>query len=209
MFKIPGLKNIKKVGPVSEPKTVQEWLPIDDIYNNVIHRNDGSLVSGLRVMPLNIELKSRLEKKRIISGVHEAYNGQINHTQIFSIGRPVDLDAYIQGLEEIYRNAADVHRKKLMRDYLKYVSGIASSGEALEPRYYILSGQEQDRDSLDELIKRSYELAGNMGKAGLEVVLCDDREAIDMMFTFTNPVQSAYEKAPDHSGPSLPPQVDW
>lgn len=204
MFK---LFNKKTPEVTDSAATAQEWLPIKDIKNSVIVRNDDHLIGVLRVEPLNISLKSDTERKRIIGGVHEAMNGHKESFQIFCLGRPVDLDAYIQGLEEKYRYAPDIQRKGLLREYLRYVGGIASGGEALEHRYYILLSQAPDKQALDDLIKRCYELAGNLSRSGLEVNLCSEREVIDFLFTFTHPVQSAYEKAPDFPGPFIPTQL--
>lgn len=186
----------------------QDWLPFYDVSEGVIKRRDGRLVSVLKVEPLNIDLKSAAEKKRIIRAVHEAFNGQWEAFQIICVGRPVDLDAYLQDLEE-KAGKADSRRKRHLREYIRHVAGIVTGGEALEHRYYVLLSQEPDAQAREELLKRSYEMAGNLKKSGLKVALCADSEIIDLLFTFTHPAQAAYERAPSSSGPDVPPVVDW
>lgn len=186
----------------------QDWLPFYDVSDGVIKRRDGCLVSALKVEPLNIDLKSSKEKKRIIRAVHEAFNGQWEAFQIICVGRPVDLDAYLQHLEERAAKA-DSKRKRHLREYIRRVAGIVTGGEALEHRYYILLSQEPDVQAREELLKRSYEMAGNIKKSGLKVSICSDSEIIDLLFTFTHPAQTAYERAPSSSDPDLPPLVDW
>ncbi|OPX88211.1 MAG: hypothetical protein A4E53_02103 [Pelotomaculum sp. PtaB.Bin104] len=186
----------------------QDWLPFYDVSDGVLKRRDGWLVSALKVEPLNIDLKSASEKKRIIRTVHEAFNGLWEAFQIICVGRPVDLDAYLQDLEDKVEKA-DSRRKKHLREYIRHVAGIVTGGEALEHRHYILLSQEPDTQAREELLKRSYEMAGDLKKSGLKVSLCTDVEIIDLLFTFTHPAQAAYEHAPSFSRPKVPPLVDW
>ena len=207
------IKN-KKHGPSgrgdvsSHEPSARDWLPIQDVSGGLIIRRDGFLVAILKVEPLNIDLKSEREKKRIIRAVHEIFNGQREAFQILSLGRPVDLDSYLQDLEGMVRKA-DARRKRHLREYVRHVAGIVTSGEALEHRYYVLLSQEPDPQAHDELLKRSYEMAAGLKTSGLKVALCQDREIIDLLFSFMHPAQAAFERAPSFSDPDLPPVVNW
>lgn len=199
-FKLPLRKSgaRKKVTP---PETsgvsVQEWLPFSDIHGGVIHRKDGSVVAVLRVQPFNLALKSANEKKRIISAVHEALNGQQEQFQILSLARPVDLDAYLCKLEDMTREITEnSRRRRLLQNYLRYVASLVASGEALERRYYILLPQQVGKQAREEVLQRAHELAMDLERAGLKVNVCDDQEIVDLLFCFTHPVQAAFERAP-------------
>lgn len=94
-------KEKKPVTPEQlKKKAAQDWLPFQDITSSFIYRRDGELVAVLRVEPLNITLKSETEKKRIITAMHEALNGQLEPIQIFCLPRPVDLDTYLERLQK-------------------------------------------------------------------------------------------------------------
>ncbi|MCG0275659.1 MAG: hypothetical protein L5655_05755 [Thermosediminibacteraceae bacterium] len=182
-------------------KSVQEWLPVIDITENFIKLKDGRYVSVLKVRPLNIGLKSENEKKRIIHSVFETLNGLKEPLQIFSMGRPVDLDPYIQALNTKSREEINITKKRLLQEYLKYVASIATGGEAIERRFFImLSGKEKD-----ELKTKAHELAANLEKSGLKAEICTDQDIIDLLFCFSHPSQAAFEKPPAFAGPYLPP----
>jgi len=182
-------------------KSVQEWLPVIDIAENFIKLKDGRHVSVLKVGPLNIGLKSENEKKRIIHSVFEAINGLKESIQIFSIGRPVDLDHYIHSLQAKSKEEINITKKRLLQEYLKYTASIAAGGEAIERRFFImLSGMEKD-----ELKAKGHELAVNLEKSGLKVVMCIDQDIIDLLFCFFHPSQAAFERPPAFVGPYLPP----
>lgn len=185
-------------------RAAQDWLPFKDV-TGVVVRRDGHLAAVLRVEPINLYLKSDAEKKRVIGAVHEALNGQREPVQIVSLGRPVDLDAYLRGLEEKGREALEPRRKDLLRQYTRYVAGLAAGGEALERRFYVLLSRAPGKQAREEVMARAHELAGNLARAGLEVAVCDDREIIDMLFVFLHPTQAAYERPPERGGPQVPP----
>lgn len=189
--------------------SVQDWLPFKDVFNRVIIRRDKYVVSSLQVAPYNLSLKSDREKRRVIKAKQEAINGIKDDFQFFCYGRPVDLDSYIHSLEEKLNESKDAKRRKLLKEYIKYVAGIAAGGEALEQKSFIILPQPPSKNSREELLKRSYELAGNLQGVGLGVEVCEDKEIIDLLFTFFHPSQSAFERAPEYSGPPVITMVDW
>ncbi|MDN5347392.1 MAG: hypothetical protein PWP65_956 [Clostridia bacterium] len=204
---------VKKKGPSErrpsvdpKKKTVQDWMPFKDIAGGVIIRRNGGQVAVLRVAPVNLALKSEAEKGRIIQAVHEALNGQREAFQVFSLGRPVDLDAYLKLLEEKVRETAEPKRRRLLQDYLRYVAGLVAGGEALERRYYILLPQPPGKQAREEVLQRAHELAADLGRAGLQVQVCGDQEIIDLLFCFNHPAQAAFERPPA-PGAGLPPQL--
>lgn len=205
-FKLSGKKKPAKQQQVDQAarKAVQDWLPWKDIAGGVITRKDGQVVAVLKVEPFNLALKSENEKKRIITAVHEALNGQREAFQVLSMGRPVDLDAYLKSLQDLAREASNAARKKLLQEYIRYVGALVAGGEALERRYYILlPGKEQV-----EVLQRAHELASNLERAGLKVNICEDHEIIDLLFVFLHPAQAAFERPPMFTGKYLPPSFE-
>jgi hypothetical protein len=182
-------------------KSAQDWLPIKDIVNSAMHKRDGSMVAVLRVDPMNLSLKSDTEKQRIISAVHEAINGQREPLQIICLPRALDLDQYLSSLNDKLKNTASNMKRRLLAEYIKYVASLVTEGDVLERRYYILLEQKpgagKRQNQRDELQKRCYEFASNLGMSGLRVQVCSDQEIIDLLFSFLNPRQAAYESAPD------------
>lgn len=206
LLKLPQKKGApkQKQPPQQEArKAVQDWLPFKDIAGGVLVRKNGQVAAVLKVEPFNLSLKSETEKKRIITAVFEALNGLKEPFQIFSLGRPVDLDAYLRELQEKARETVNPARKRLLQEYIRYVGTLVSSGEAMERRYYILLPG-KDRD---EILQKAHELASNLERSGLKVKICEDQEIIDLLFVFLHPAQAAFELPPLFAGPYLPPMA--
>ncbi|BDG59773.1 hypothetical protein [Caldinitratiruptor microaerophilus] len=185
----------------SLPPAVGAWFPVQDVDDAVLVRRDGALVAGLWVLPVNLSLCSSAEQGRIIAAVHEALNALQHPAQILSVARPVDLDAYVRGLEARLQEV-DPARQRLLRPYIRYVSGLVASGEALERRYYVLLPQPPGPGAREELLRRAAELAERLRRADLEAHVLGGRELLDLLHTWSHPAQAAFERLPD-GPPSL------
>lgn len=179
--------------------TTQEWLPVKDIHQGVIHRRDGSYVAAIRVEPVNIHLLTDPERERYINLLEEVLNGVDESFQIISIARPVDLDSYIRNLNDLRNNAPNRIKHRLLSNYISDAARTATGGEALERHFYILLVEESGKNkqaSLNELINRAKELASSLSGSGLSSHITNDQELRELLFIFTNPNQASYERAP-------------
>lgn len=179
-----------------EKKIAQDWLPFSDVEGNFIIRKDGNIAIALKIEPLNISLKSKREKRQIIQSIHEAWNGQLDPLQIVSLPRPVDLDHYFLALQNKTKETTNPKKRRLLQEYIQYVATVVKSGEAVERRYYMLLSQKNGRSARQEILQRANELASDLETSGLEVKVADDREVLDMLFTFLQPAQAAFEEVP-------------
>lgn len=189
----------KKNSLVNEKKEslVQEWLPVIDIQKNFIITNE-TIVGVLRVWPINIHLKSLSETKRILQGLTGAYNSFQDSVQIICLDRPVDLDNYIRYVENLSKEQNNLLKRKLLNQYLNYVQELIASGEAIEKRFYILMSEKKGKYAVKDLQKRLEMLEESLVDVGLNIKRCNDRDLIDLLFTFSNPGVSAFEKEPDN-----------
>ena len=189
-----GATQTRRAGPAP---AVQGWLPVQDVDRGLIVRTDGVLVAVVRVEPAPFALLSDRERERRIGALHEAIQALPGAVQIVVVPRPIDLDQYLRDLESRLRET-DGPRRALLRGYLTYVRSLVGSGEALERRFFVLvpmsPADSKRRGARDELIQRTTEFVGALGRAELTAHLCDDREVIDLLFSFLHPAQSAFER---------------
>lgn len=174
-------------------KTAQQWIPVVDIDNGIIYRKDNFLVGILRIQPENIELLSDREKKRKVDSLTEGFNGIAEGYQIFCIGRPVDLNNYLEWLQEKARLEQDFTRKLILKGFIQSASELASSGEAMERRFYLIITKKNVNKAEEELIERLTDLQIILSKAKLKSHICSEDELLDVLSLFVNPIQSAFE----------------
>jgi hypothetical protein len=192
-------KKKKKSSPEEElqqrkEKTANNWIPIADIDNSIVRRKDNYLVGIIKVEPTNLELLSNKEKQRKINSLSAELNGLKKGFQIFCIGRPVDLNSYLEWLQEKARMEEDFIRKQVLKGYIKQASMTASSGEITERRFYIMLKSKNEDKAKEELFKEMEELVSKLDRAELKSKICNDSEIMDLYSIFSSPIQSAYEQ---------------
>lgn len=175
-------------------KTANQWIPISDIEGEVAYRKNNLLVGMLRVQPLNIGLFSDNEKKRKVDALAEELNGENEGLQIFCIGRPVDLDNYLEWLQDKARQEQDYTRKRILKSFIKEASDTASSGETVERRFYIIFTKKAGNKAEEELKNKLRDFQHKLSSAELMSHICKDDELMDVYSLFAHPVQASFER---------------
>ncbi len=184
----------KEIKKQKREKTANQWIPIADIEGNVVYRKDGYLVGALRINPTNLELLSDKEKKRKVESLAEELNGETEGLQIFCIGRPVDLNNYLEWLQDKAKTEQDFTRKQVLKGYIQQASRLASSGEITERRFYMIITKKNKEKAKEDLLDRLEDLQLKLQRAELTAKICEDDELLDLFSLFANPIQASYEK---------------
>lgn len=179
----------------TKQKTAQQWMPVADIKNSLIYRKDNTLIGMFRVEPLNLELLSDNEKRRIIEALAEGLNGETESFQIFCIGRPVDLNSYLDWLQEKAKHESDYTRKNILKGFIQQAFETARSGEVIERRFYTIITKKYDNDKSEkELLTRLTDLQSKFLQAELKTKICNEDELMDVLSLFVNPIEMAFEQ---------------
>lgn len=206
MFKFNKKPTQEDAAIISKQLTAQQWMPVADIDNSIVYRKDGNLLSMLRVQPINLELLSDNENRQLASAFCEALNGEKEALQIFCIGRPVDLNSYLDWLQDKAKREINFTKKTLLKKYIRHASMTASSGETMERRFYIIATAKYSANkSTEDLLLRLKELQNKLSKANLISSICSDDEILDVLSLFAHPVQAAYERVEFKY--DLPPRI--
>lgn len=185
----------EEIAQQRKEKTAQQWIPIADIDNCITYRKDNIMIGMIRVQPENLELLSDKEKRRKVESLAEELNGITEGLQIFCIGRPVDLNSYLEWLQDKAKMEQDFTRKMVLKGYIKQASQMASSGETTERRFYIIITKPVGNKGEEELINKLNELQGKFYQAELTTEICKEDEILDVYSLFANPVQASFERA--------------
>ncbi len=186
----------------TQRRAAQDWLPVADLRDGCLIRPDGAAVGGVAIAPMSLQLKSEAEKRAVVSAVHAAMNGLQVPFQILSLYRPVDLDAYLAGLDAMLAEASP-RRKTVLRDYLSWVHGLVRSGEAVERRYYLLVTR-MGPDAVREHRTSLRSLADDLMRArGMQARVMTDADWRELSFLAFHAGQAAVEQVPD--GLRVPP----
>jgi energy-converting hydrogenase A subunit M len=195
MFKKKEVVSVEQQEQQSRQKTAQQWMPVADIKSNIVLKKNGQLIMMLRIQPLNLDLLSDRECNKKVEALVEGFNGQNEAMQFFCIGRPVDLNSYLEMLQDKVRQEHDFTRKMLLKGYIQHASKVAASGDITERRFYLIISKPIGKKSEEELHSRIEQLRMALLNAELESDVCREDELIDVLSLFANPIQAAIEQA--------------
>lgn len=197
-------------GSKSAVPSVQAWLPFYDVNMGFLWRRDSHIVAAVSIEPINLALLSEKEQKRKVHLLFEVLNSLEQDWSWTVLQRPVDLDEHIARKEEKRNQETHYMRRRILDSSIRNAAKVAGSGEAIELMFYfLLVGNLSKKQAMDiqDLSSRAHELADNLTGAELKSHVCDDQEIRELEFIFLNPLQAAFERAPESGGHYLPPRL--
>lgn len=152
-------------------KTVQDFIPIRGIYNEMIETTDNRLIKVLSVTAVNTHLMSYAEEREVLEGYESFLKTLEKPIQIARISEPIDLKDYVLGLQKRNRGQKNVFKKKMLKSYINYAKKLQSDREMIRRnRYVIIDEPFTNVTNKDKAIDR-LKLRVNDMKLGIEEML--------------------------------------
>lgn len=121
----------------TNPNSTQNALLIAEIRDGIVIMGDGSYRSVVMVKSINYDLMSRQEQE----SVEYAYQGFLNSlyfpVQIFIRSQRVDLQPYVEKLDQIRSSHDNMLLAMLMDDYIGYIDQLAQQANIMNKKFYI------------------------------------------------------------------------
>ncbi|MCD6421854.1 hypothetical protein J7L13_00690 [bacterium] len=204
-------KNSKSLS--SLPST-QQFLPIADIRDDLIVLTSGELKAVLRVSGVNFDLLSRKEQEQVLYAFQTFLNSLEFPVQILIQSRPVNLEPYLQHLQEVALHQPTEALKIETYEYISFIKQLGRLGTLMDKSFYVIVGYspvpitpkgflEKIRFAFfgppKEIVLRHYRRArrklldrvrvvvGGLAGMGLEVAQLKTPELLELLFYCYNP----------------------
>jgi conjugal transfer ATP-binding protein TraC len=129
---------------VKKINSVQDWLPFEDILNNgIIKLKDSSLVKVIKVIPINFNLKSNLEKEAILNSYKIFLKTCSFNIQILIQSNKEDLSKHISKVKE-QNTKENKNIIKISKDYINFIQEINKEKKSASKNFYILIKENND-----------------------------------------------------------------
>ena len=118
--------------------SVQEWLPVDEILENgIIKVKNKNYIKILKIIPINFELKSNLEKEAILNSYKIFLKTCNFDIQILIQSNKKDLSNHISKIKE--KNKEEKENIKILSEkYTNYIKKINIEKKSSSKNFYIL-----------------------------------------------------------------------
>ena len=121
---------------------IEEWLPIDKIFNNgIIKTKDRKYIKIIKVYPINYNLKSDLEKKSILNSYKIFLKTCNFDIQILIQSSKEDLTNHIKKIQENIKT--NKYLENLATEYIAYIQQLNLTKKSSSKNFYIIISNEK------------------------------------------------------------------
>lgn len=173
-------------GRKNKKKTCNEEIGILDIRNNYIYTNDGYVIAGIRIYPINTQLLTNREKMNLINELSSELSSEQKELKYFNVARAVDISPLQEYLTELIENTDNAIQKRILKDHLKEVQEMSLAGEIVERQSFIMMCNKYEDNCERELLKETIELLNKFSRCDIKAEILDEPSLIQLCNTFLN-----------------------
>lgn len=138
--------------------TVQSWVPFDKFLNNgIIKLKNNSYIKIIKIIPINFNLKSELEKDSILNSYKiflKTFNSDI---QILIQSSKENLSKHISQIKEKNINQNNKNILELSNNYIQFIENFNRTKKSSSKKFYILLKKSPDNKTkeIDEITEKN------------------------------------------------------
>ena len=192
--------------------TTQSFVPLQDVQNGIITRDDGVLCAVLLVSSVNFSLKSEDERQAILYQFQSILNSLEVGIQILVQSRRLNIKPYLQYLEEVYEKQTIELLRLQTREYISFIADFTERNEIMTKQFFVVvsyapgssgtglagglpffgkkdssSGQKITEEHVTQLLQRVSFIQNNIRALGLRAVQLGTEEVTELLYKTFNP----------------------
>ena len=134
--------------------SVQEWIPIDKIFNNgVIKLKNNNYIKILKIIPINYNLKSQLEKESILNSYKLFLKTCNFDIQILIQSNKEDLSKHISCVKNSNQKENE-EIKIIANEYINYLNQLNNNNKSSTKNYYLIIKNEKINEKNNYINKK-------------------------------------------------------
>jgi len=149
----------------------------------------------LQVSPVNFELRSEDEQDAIIDTYESFLNSVGVPLQVLIRIREMDMDAYLEDLDNRLQNEKAAIYKKQLANYDEFIRELIKTNRILSRQFYVIVPHNSDGKTDFDLVKEQLRLTVDIVEKGLARLGMHSRELsslelMDLFYNFYNPTKA-------------------
>ncbi len=156
----------------------QEWLEIQKIYKNKIYLKNNSSIVLLKIEPINLKLKSKLEQGAILNQYRLFLKNLKSKIQIIILSKKTDISCHLNEVVKSTNENPQIF--DMCNDYINLLKSIVQEKGSITKDFFIALEATNNVENDIMLIKEYLQDCGN------DVSICTDSELITVMRNYLN-----------------------
>ena len=178
-------------------KTLQEWLPIQKIYDDgIVKTKDNRLIKIIKINPINYNLKSDLEKEAILNSYKIFLKTCNFDIQILIQSNKMDLTPHIKNIQKNISKKENKYLKEISKEYINYINKINLNRKSASKDFFIIISNKinskKDSFNSEEIFKNDlkekyFKIKECLSRSGNSVFELSTKQEIEkIFFSFLN-----------------------
>lgn len=183
--KIKKQMEVRRIKNIS----VQQWLPLEEILENgIIKINKNKYIKILKIIPINYNLKSDLEKKTILNSYKILLKTCNFNIQILIQSNKEDLSQHISNIEKNIDKKENKYLKEISENYIKFIQNLNYSRSSASKDFYLIISNEnlENFDSIEiienDLKEKYFKIKECLSRCGNDVIELNNKKIILKIF---------------------------
>ncbi len=178
---------MKKKKLNKEDERVQDLINIKDSQEQVLYTKDNYIIGYVKVLPINISLLSKSEKRRKRNLIKEKFNDE-DEFEFFKISKSADLSQQINYLEGLARECDNSIKKMGLLESIRATSKYSQNGGMVDNEYYYMFRvKNKDSHSEKDIKDKIYNFVNKLEECEMKAYLLTEKEIVDVCNLFCNP----------------------
>lgn len=185
---------------IKTDNSVQEWIPIKNIFDDgIIHTKENTFIKIVKVLPINYDLKSMLEKESILNAYRIFFNTCEFNTQILIQSKKENLKNHFKNIEDKIKED-DENLKEISQNYIEYINNLNRKNKSSSKNFFIIINYKYLKNEISDNFPNDNEkqiIISNLKERYLKVKECLSRtnnicvelekeEVIELLYSFFN-----------------------
>ena len=181
---------------IKKEASTQDWIPIEQIYKNGIIRTKNKYIKILKIIPINYNLKSDLEKQAILNSYKIFLKTCNFDIQILIQSSKENLEKNIFNIQKNIQKKENKYLKEIADNYIEFINNINSNKKSSSKNFYIIISKkiskEQEYNESFEIVKNDlkekyFKIKECLSRCGNSVYEINDKnETLKIINSFLN-----------------------
>ncbi len=188
-----GENNIKK------EKSTKEWLPFDKVLENGIIIRKNSYIKILKIIPINYDLKSNLEKEAILNSYKLFLKTCDFNIQILIQSKKENLSKHFYNLKQISEKEENKKIKEISEKYIEFIKSKNEENKSSSKNFYIVIKYDFETNSKEEKLNQNiainylnecyFKIKETLSRCGNIIYdINSKKESEQILISFFNPI---------------------